>query len=288
MYSIHILEMIGVHIPLVVGMFITQRLLKIPDLSVETAYMMGGMSSCFLVPYLNNAPSIIAIPSLLITGLFAGGLVGLSSSLFTTRLHIHHLFSAIITSGLWNGIIFFCMNPYQGLSGYTNHLALIKAYGILPVVTGINIILGFMCIKIMRSQGGYLAIAVGSNKQFFNTFGLPLNIIFCSGVIIANSLAGLSGYLVSQTIFFADVHMGLGKVLFALVALMIGRLCIPSVQALFSASCIGVTIQIIVQQLLLKVGFNLNYFSLIHGIILLGIIAASQYTGRKSLIETGF
>lgn len=285
---IHILEMICINIPLVVGMFITQRLLKIPDLSVETAYMVGGMSSCAFIPYLTATPSYIAAPLLLIIAIITGCLVGLCSSVITTRFAIMHLFSAIITAGIWVGIIFAFMNPYQGITGYTNHLIMIKTYGIVPIVIIINILLAIFCMIIMRSQLGYLIIAAGNNPRFFNIFGFSYNRVFCTGVVIANGLAGLSGCLVSQTMFFADIHMGLGKVLFALVALMIGRALIQSNRALFMVPFIGTTVQIFMQQILLCIGFNLNYFSLVHGIILLVLIAFAHRTKNNMLSEVGF
>lgn len=270
-----------------VSMFITQRLLKIPDLSIETAYMVGGMSSCFFIPYLTAMPSYIAAPLLLAIAIITGGLVGLCSSIITTRFSIAHLFSAIITAGIGVGVIFIFMNPYQGITGYTNHLVLLKTYGIVPMVVLINIVLVILCTIMMRSQLGYLAIAAGNNPQFFNTFGLSYGRVFCTGVIIANGLAGLSGYLVSQTMFFADIHMGLGKVLFTLVALMMGRLLIQSNRALFIVPVVGTTVQIIMQQILLRVGFNLNYFSLVHGVILLMLIALAHRMHHNTLLETG-
>jgi putative ABC transport system permease protein len=139
----------------------------------------------------------------------------------------------------------------------------------------------------MRCQLGYLAIAAGSNPNFFGTFGLSYNRVFCTSVIVANGLAGLSGYLVSQTMFFADIHMGLGKVLFTLVALMIGRLLIQSNRALFVAPLLGTTVQVCMQQVLLRIGFNLNYFSLVHSIILLLLIAVAHHTGNRTLSDMG-
>jgi putative tryptophan/tyrosine transport system permease protein len=284
---LHIVEMIGVNIPLVVSMFITQRLLKIPDLSIETAYMVGGMSSCFCIPYLTTMPSYIAAPLLLCVAIITGGLVGLCSSIITTRFSIAHLFSAIITAGIGVGVIFIFMSPYQGITGYTNHLVMLKTYGIVPMVMLINIILVVLCTLMMRCQLGYLAIAAGNNPYFFNAFGLSYNRVFCTGVIIANGLAGLSGYLVSQTMFFADIHMGLGKVLFTLVALMIGRLLMQSNRAVFVVPFVGTTVQVLMQQMLLRIGFNLNYFSLVHGIILLVLIAVAHRTKHNQLSEIG-
>jgi putative tryptophan/tyrosine transport system permease protein len=281
----HIIEMIGINVPLVVSMFITQRLLKIPDLSIETAYMVGSMSSCFCIPYLTAMPSCIAAPLLLAMAIITGGLVGLCSSIITTHFSIAHLFSAIITTGIGVGVIFTFMSPYQGITGYTNHLVMLKTYGIVPVVMLINIVLVVLCTIMMRSQLGYLAIATGNNPRFFNTFGLSYNRVFCTGVIIANGLAGLSGYLVSQTMFFADIHMGLGKVLFTLVALMIGRLFIQSNRALFIVPLVGTTVQVLTQQFLLRIGFNLNYFSLVHGVILLALIALAHQIHHNTFSE---
>ncbi len=287
-FILHILEMIGVNIPLVVSMFITQRLLKIPDLSIETAYMVGGMSSCFFVPYLTALPSYVAAPCLLAIAIIGGSFVGVCSSIITTQFLIAHLFSAIITAGIGVGAIFICMNPYQGITGYTNHLVMLKTYGLVPMVVLINVALMIFCRVMMRSQLGYLAIAAGNNPRFFNTSGLSYNWVFCTSVIIANGLAGLSGYLVSQTMYFADIHMGHGKVLFTLVALMIGRLFIQSNRALFMVPFIGTTVQVLMQKMLLRIGFNLNYFSLVHGIILLALIAIAHRTSNNKLSEIGF
>jgi ABC-type uncharacterized transport system permease subunit len=283
---LHMLELLGIYLPLVIGMYLTQTILRIPDLSMETACMVGGMSSCFFIPMMNLFPSAIALPLLIVIALLTGALVGLCSSVLTVRLGIAHVFSAIITAGIGTGLIYLLMTPYQGLSGYTNHLLCMgNAYGVIPALVFINLLICVLCIYLMRAQLGYLLIAAGSNRSVFALLGISFETIFCTGVIIANAFAGLTGYLMAQTMFFADVHMGLGRLLFALVAVMIGRLFIASNRAIVLVPIIGTSIQIVMQQLLLRVGFNLNYFSLIHGVVLIVFLALFR-NRLKTLFNT--
>ena len=271
---LHMIELLGTYLPLVIGMYITQTLLHIPDLSMETACMVGGMCSCFCMPFLNNIPSIIALPVLISVALCTGAFVGLCSSFLTSRLGIAHVFSAIITAGIGTGFIYLLMSPYQGLSGYTNHMLFMgSSLGTIPALLVINLIVCICCIFIMHRQLGYLLIAAGANRSVFAIIGISYETVFSLGVVIANALAGLTGYIMAQTMFFADVHMGLGRLLFALVAVMLGRLFVQSNHAIVIVPLLGTVIQVIMQQLLLRVGFNLNYFSLVHGIILILFLA---------------
>src|SRR5204863_8658116 len=126
---------------------------------------------------------------------------------------------------------------------------------------------------------GYFLSVFGDNPRIFKHYGISTRFIFITGIILANAFAGLSGYLVVQSNGFADITMGFGKILFCITALIIGKMIqqktlsiIPAISGLFG--------YFLLQQLLLNIGFDLRYFTMIQACIIL-IIMLIHYRKKQ-------
>ena len=76
---------------------------------------------------------------------------------------------------------------------------------------------------LFRTQIGYSYAVYGNNPQFFRNYGISTSFVFITGIMIANALAGLSGYLFAQSNSFIELNMGLGKALLCITALILGK-----------------------------------------------------------------
>ena len=99
--------------------------------------------------------------------------------------------------------------------------------------------------------------------------------------MISNGLAGISGYCFAQSNGFVDISMGVGIPLFAITALLLGK-TLRTIHPLISASS-GLVIYFLIQQLLLRVGFSLNYFTLVQSCLILLVLLAYQ-RGNKTVL----
>jgi putative ABC transport system permease protein len=265
-----IFEQLLLHVPLILGAYISFSLLDVPDLSIESAYVMGA---CVGAQVLKATPYFISVSNSsldlgftfcvgLIASLVAGAVVGSVSSIFTQKGGFSHLLSSIVTNGLFHGINQYLFPSYLSLAGLVSSGS---EYGML---VGIAAILVSLVYLLFKTQLGYAYAVYGTNHQFFAHYGISTHYVFTSGIMLANALAGLSGYLVGQASMCVELNMGAGKALFCITVLILGS-CVRSKRT--GASVLvplrGVAIYFTLQQVLLKLGFNLKYFTAVQAII---------------------
>src|SRR3954463_6880429 len=100
MIMFSLLEQWLIHVPLLLGAYISFYLLKIPDLSIESAYTFGAFCAIF---FMGHYPDIHPFFQLLIAlsiSFIAGGCVGALSAVLSSSLRISHLLSTIMTTGI--------------------------------------------------------------------------------------------------------------------------------------------------------------------------------------------
>src|SRR5690606_13094646 len=113
----------------------------------------------------------------------------------------------------------------------------------------------------------------GNNASFFSKYGISTNYVFMSGLILSNALAGFSGFLFAQSNGFAELNMGLGKALLCITALILGKAIVREKRPLnIAIPGLGLLAYFTIQQLLLKIGFNLKYFTMLQACIVLLIL----------------
>lgn len=276
-----IFEQTLMHLPLMLGAYMSFSLMKVPDLSIESAYVVGALCGTYTLIGTQGVPIGLQLIVVIIASLIGGMLVGLTSSVITRKAKLPHLLSSIITFGLYHGITQFFSQAYVSLSGVANPLSALAIntqnpelpiFGILALIC---IIVG---IYFLRTQLGYALAVYGNNPNFFGNYGISTSYVFIVGIAVANALAGLSGYLFAQSNNFVELNIGLGKALLCITALILGKTLIKSKKLISILIPIaGTFAYFTTQQLLLKVGFNLKYFTAMQALMVLIILA---YTYR--------
>lgn len=285
---ITVVEQSLLHLPLMFGAYISISLLKVPDLSIESAYVFGALLSSQLITHMQRLSPTLQLPLALLAGLIGGACVGLTSSLLTQKARLPHLLSAILTFGLFNGINQLISKAYISLSGYHNLLSLIPFYAKAPELITLlilGVIFSLIMIAFFRTQLGYACAVYGNNPQFFQNYGISTAYVFMSGIIIANALAGLSGYLFAQSNNFAEYNMGIGKALLCITALILGKVIIKPKQFSVLMPLVGTFAYFSLQQTLLKVGFDLKYFTALQAAIILIILIISYHRRSGTITD---
>jgi putative ABC transport system permease protein len=277
-----ILEQSLLHLPLMFGAYISFSLLKVPDLSIETAYVVGTIMGSSVLTSIPSLPPGSVIIMVIAAAIFGGAIVGLTSSIFTQKGKLPHLLSSIITFGLFHGINQLISPVYVSLSTTCNPIALldyIQQHPELPMLAIISCIITVGIYCLFKTQIGYSCAVYGNNPQFFRNYGISTSFVFITGIMLANASAGISGYLCAQSNNFLELNMGLGKALLCITALVLGK-GIMHLKKPFSflIPLVGTVAYFTLQQLLLKVGFNLKYFTAAQAVLVLCILI---YTYRK-------
>jgi putative ABC transport system permease protein len=283
-----IIEQCLIHIPLLLGAYITISLMKLPDLSIESAYVSGAITGAYVVAMTTALPMNIQLPLVIVASLCGGAIVGMTSSMLTQYAKLPHLLSSIITFGLFYGINQLIAGSYISLSAYDNPLIVggIERHPELIMFLCIAIIASFCMYFLFKKQIGFSFAIYGNNPYFFKHYGTEVPYVFITGVVISNALAGLSGYLFAQSNGFADITMGFGKALLCITALILGKVIIRPIKPIVIAMpLVGCAAYFTLQQLLLKAGFNLKYFTTIQAIVTLFILISMYRQHVKQRID---
>lgn len=287
-----ILEQIMMHVPLIIGAYISLSLLQVPDLSIETAYVTGAVVASQLLSVAQPLPISILLVIALVASFAGGALVGCVSSLLTQKGLLPHLLSSIITFGLFHGINQLISPVYVSLSSLRNPLMmgdLIAQHAELVVLLIIGVATMSISYYLLNTQLGYALVVYGNNPLFFSNYGISTSFVFITGIMIANGLAGVSGYLFAQSNNFLELNMGLGKALFCITSLILGKTAVRTKKPYsIMIPLAGVGSYFLLQQILLKIGFNLKYFTAMQAIIVMCMLIycyrdRSQHSSHDNL-----
>jgi len=209
---------------MVVGVFLTFRVLDFPDLTVDGSLPLGAAVSA--VALTHGIHPLVA----LLLAMIAGFMAGMVTALLNTKLKILHLLASILTMialysinirimdgpnvSLLGARIVLDLLPAVGLAGYG---AAVVLYGLLAAgVTG-------FVIWFLHTELGLAVLATGDNPRMITAQGVNTNAIILLGVGLSNALVALSGALVAQNQGAADVNMGVGTIIAGLASVIVGE-----------------------------------------------------------------
>lgn len=260
------------------GVFITFRILKFPDMTVEGSFPLGAALSALMLQQHNIAFSLLVA--------FIGGcLAGLVTAILYNYFHVQSLLAGILTlTGLYS-VNLRILGQANMAIGDQHNLYQLPLFGQLTLDQRLLVInLGIMLIALLLLAGllytefGQSLIAAGDNPTMALSQGIAVKRTKTIGIVLSNGLIALAGGLVAQYNGFADVNMGIGVMVIGLSAIIIGERLLVGKH--FIAKLISIILGSIVYRLILllvlQLGFNANDFKLFSAVILAIFIIAPQ------------
>ncbi len=261
---LHALEQGLVFGIMVLGVFITYKILDFPDLTVDGSFPLGAAVVARVI-FSGGDPlwgTFLAI--------IAGSLAGLITGLLHTKLKLSNLLSGILTMTLLYSVNLRIMGrPNIPLLGKMTLLREIKNYFpnlsidyLIPFFFFfLVIIIKFIIDYFLSTEIGLALIATGDNEQMIRSLGVNTDFTKIIGLCISNALVGLSGALFAQYSGFADVNMGLGTVVSGLACVIIGIsiIKIPTIFWRTIAVLIGSLIYRFLMIIALRYGYSLGF-----------------------------
>ena len=221
------------------GVFITFRLLDIPDMTVDGSFATGGAVTVMLL--LAGMPAWAA----LLIAIVVGVLTGLCTGLLHTKLGIPAILAGILTQFALYSINLRIMTKanqtasvqkfgmfWENGNGFlVSSLHIPQAILVGLVLTAIIVALSYWYFG--TEQGSALR-ATGKNPAMSRAQGIHIGTMKVIGLGISNGIVALAGGLMTQFQGTADVSMGRGAIVIGLAAIVIGEiLC----DAIFSKGC---------------------------------------------------
>ncbi|HEO0349852.1 TPA: ABC transporter permease [Streptococcus agalactiae] len=251
------------------GIYLTFRILKFPDMTTEGSFPLGG-AVCVILMNQGVNPILATI-----LGMLSGMLAGFVTGLLYTKGKIPTILAGILVMTSCHSIMLMVMkranlglNEIQTLKDFlpfSNDLNLL-VLGLIAILLVISALIYFLYTRL-----GQAYIATGDNPDMAKSFGIDTDKMEMLGLIVSNGLIALSGALVSQQDGYADVSKGIGVIVIGLASIIIGEVLYSTGLTLFERLIAIVVGSILYQFLITAVialGFNTNYLKLFSAIVL--------------------
>ncbi len=246
---------------LALGVYITFRILNLPDLTADGSFTLGlAVSASFTVagqPYLG-----------LIAAVICGGLAGSVTGLLQTKLDIHPILAGILTmSGLYSVNLLALGNRSNlSLVGETTLFsdaqlffgALDKNLVKLIVTFLVCAVIAAVIIWLMNTHLGLCIRATGNNQDMVRASSIDVDATKILALAIANSCVALSGGVLAQYQGYADISSGVGTVTVGLASVIIGEVFFG--RKSISIGLIGAVIGAVLYRLIVAMALSNDIF----------------------------
>lgn len=275
------------------GVFITFRLLDIPDMTVDGSFATGGAVTVMLL--LAGMPAWAA----LLIAIVVGVLTGLCTGLLHTKLGIPAILAGILTQFALYSINLRIMTK-------ANQTASVQKFGMfwengngflvsslhIPQAILVGLVLAAIIVALsywyFGTEQGSALRATGNNPAMSRAQGIHIGTMKVIGLGISNGIVALAGGLMTQFQGTADVSMGRGAIVIGLAAIVIGEiLC----DAIFSKGCnfavklcfiiFGGIVYYAVMVVILWLKLNPNDLKLFTAIIVAAFLAIPQLKAQS-------
>jgi putative tryptophan/tyrosine transport system permease protein len=246
------------------GVFLTYRILKFPDLTVDGSFVTGAAVASVLLVQTGIDPF-----SVLLIAFAAGCVAGLVTGLLNTKLGITNLLAGVLTMIMLYSINLRIMGrPNLSLLRASTATRLVSAawtpLGGLAVLAFIGLLT--VAIKLgldyfLRTELGFALRATGDSERMITAQGVNADLMKLLGLALSNGLVALSGALVAQYGGFADVGMGIGIIVTGLAAVILGGALIRSTRVgwMTTSVLLGSVLYRVAVSLALRYGYVIGF-----------------------------
>lgn len=243
------------------GVFISFRLLRFPDLTVDGSFPLGGAVCAILISTGTN-PWLATL-----AGTAAGAVAGLITGWLNVRLKIMDLLASILMMiGLYSVNLRIMGGPNVPLINETTLFTLLQPdsvadYVMRPLILFVIVVLAKLGLDwFFATERGLAIRATGSNARMARSQGVNTGAMILLGMAISNGLVGLAGALFVQTQGGSDISMGIGTIVIGLAAVIVGESILPSRRIVWAT--LAVVVGAIVYRFFIAAALNSDFVGL--------------------------
>jgi len=243
------------------GVFISFRLLRFPDLTVDGSFPLGGAVCAILIAGGTN-PWLATLAATA-----AGAVAGLITGWLNVKLKIMDLLASIlmmialysvnlrIMGGpnvpLINDATIFTMLQPEGMADYIAR----------PLILLVIVVLAKLALDwFFATERGLAIRATGSNARMARAQGVNTGAMILLGMAVSNALVGLAGAMFVQTQGGSDISMGIGTIVIGLAAVIVGESILPSRKIIWAT--LAVVLGAIVYRFFIAAALNSDFIGL--------------------------
>lgn len=210
---------------LALGIYISFRILNIPDLTADGSFTLGLSVSA--------AMTVAGYPFLgILLAIAAGAAAGSVTGLLQTKLGIHPILAGILTMSSLYSVNLYVLGSRSNLSLIGTDSIFNRMLAWLPedkelVKTVIPFLFCFLCTAILiwffKTHLGLCIRATGNNEDMVRASSINVSSMKIIALAVSNACVGLSGAVLAQYQGYADISSGIGIVVVGLASAIIGE-----------------------------------------------------------------
>lgn len=264
-----------------VGLYITNKILEISDLTVDGSIVTGAAVCTMLM--INGANPWVAM----LVAMLAGGLCGLVTGILHTVLGIPAILSGILTQlALWSINLKIMGQANRSLSARNFPVIITQMRNedaIFMLVIIALAIIGFL-YWFFGTELGCSIRATGCNANMSRAQGINTELNKVLGLVISNGLVALAGSLLTQYQGFADINMGRGAIVIGLAAIVIGDVVFSKIARNFAVRLCGVllggVIYYMVYQVIVFLGLDPDLLKMLSAVVVALFLGIPNLKGK--------
>ena len=200
---------------MVLGVYISFRILNFPDMTVDGTFPLGAAISAKLLtlgvnPYLT-----------LLVALVAGAAAGSVTGLIHVKLKVKDLLAGILVMTALYSVNLRVMGK-SNIPLFEEDNIFNTEYSMMITIVVLILISKFLLDYLLKTKFGFALKALGDNENLIVSLGLNEEKYKIYGLMIANAFVAFSGAVLAQYQGFADVGMGTGIIVIGLASIIIG------------------------------------------------------------------
>lgn len=261
---------------MVLGVFVTYKLLDIADLTVDGSFALGGCVCA--VAIVSGVDPIVAIVAATAAGAIAGAVTGLLHTLF----EIPAILAGILTQiSLWSinlRIMGKSNTPLLTSDTVFSRASEITGLpqSVIAIIVGVAVAVVVIAVMywFFGTEIGSALRATGNNEHMIRALGVSTAKTKVIALTLSNALVGLSGGLICQSQKYADIGMGTGAIVIGLAAIVIGEVLgrltpgkLTGFKSRLVSAVAGSVVYFLIRAIVLQMGMDANDMKLLSAII---------------------
>jgi putative ABC transport system permease protein len=220
---------------MVLGVFITFRVLDFPDLTVDGSLPLGAAVTGALI--VGGHSPLLATAAGVAAGLCAGVVTGFLHVLLKSGESDSANYGPKLLAGILTMTALYTINlrimgrsniPLLGVDGIFEKVGdflsvTLASWNLILALAVVALVVKYLLDWFLHTEFGLTLQATGDNEQMIRALGTNTNFTRIVGLAVANGLVALSGSLVAQQQGFADVGMGIGTIVAGLAGVIMGE-----------------------------------------------------------------
>ncbi|MBM6652247.1 ABC transporter permease [Faecalitalea cylindroides] len=259
------------------GVYISFRVLNVPDLTVDGSFATGCAVCAVMTiaghPYLG-----------LLLAFVAGGLCGMVTAFLQTKMHMQPLLAGILTMVALYSINLRIMSGAPNISLFSTNTLFTLIDSKLLILLIFSLVIGFVLFGFFKTNLGLMLRATGDNEVMVRSSSINVDRMKFIGMALSNGIVALSGALLAQYQNFADITSGTGMMVLGLAGIIIGEAILRKRTIGFgiASAIIGACIYRLLYQFALQFGIPATDMNLMSA-ILVAITISLPYLKRKGV-----